>query len=65
MPSRIHDIVEVAYHNERNDDDNGATDWNKTIKECLQGRQLKDGSITDFFRKKCGHNRKFDRERAA
>mmetsp|Transcript_15586 Transcript_15586/g.23067 ORF Transcript_15586/g.23067 Transcript_15586/m.23067 type:complete len:205 (-) Transcript_15586:1618-2232(-) len=65
MPSRIRDIVEVAYRNERNDDDNGATDWNKTIKGRLQGRQPKDGSITDFFWKKRGRKRKFDRERAA
>eukprot|EP00957_Ditylum_brightwellii_P104528 7964576-Ditylum_brightwellii.AAC.1 len=60
MPSRIRDIVEVAHCN---DDDNGATDWNKTMKKRLQGRQQKDGSITDFFQRKRGHKRKFDRER--
>eukprot|EP00957_Ditylum_brightwellii_P097885 7455138-Ditylum_brightwellii.AAC.1 len=65
MPSRIHDIVEVTHRNDHNDDDNGATDWNKTMKEHLQERQLKDGSITDFFQRKCGRKRKFDRERAA
>eukprot|EP00957_Ditylum_brightwellii_P020041 1512583-Ditylum_brightwellii.AAC.1 len=65
MPSRIRDIVKVAHRNDCNDDDNSATDWNKTMKEHLQGRQLKDRSITDFFRKKHGRKRKFDRERAA
>eukprot|EP00957_Ditylum_brightwellii_P028724 2169573-Ditylum_brightwellii.AAC.1 len=65
MHSRIHDIFEVVHCNDCNDDYNGATDWNKTMKECLQGRHLKDRSITDFFWKKLGHKRKFDRERAA
>eukprot|EP00957_Ditylum_brightwellii_P191431 14574525-Ditylum_brightwellii.AAC.1 len=35
------------------------------MKERLQGRQLKGGSITDFFWRKRGRKRKFDMERAA
>eukprot|EP00957_Ditylum_brightwellii_P178591 13604112-Ditylum_brightwellii.AAC.1 len=37
--------------------------WNKKIKEHLQGKQLTDRNIQDFFCKKNGPKRSFDKNR--